>query len=387
MTGRIRFIDRRLNKVGVPAAADGGGTPTYGLAGLTVNETDAPPIAGLSVRALPGIIRRIIVVVMPGSRHILQRGMLLLPTLCVSAACAAPRIEAPQSAFDFGWRDSAETVTNRFVLRNAGDGPLYLTDIRTSCGCTRAEPARRALEPGEETELEVRTALRGLNGRIRKSVTVTSNDPDTPYLSLWVEGDARAAVSLEPPSVSFGRIDPSRPPASETVRLTGYLTNVTIRAATSDTAAFTLTRASDGRSLTVTPPLAPTPGVCRGLAHVTLSDPSQPTLALPLYAWVDDLIRIAPPALAFRPSAQAASVRLIIVRPGTAKRFRITAADVEGGSGAARVMARPGGNYQIALEGVIPDALATNAALVIRTDLAGRPEWRVPLRIEGRRAP
>ena len=296
-------------------------------------------------------------------------------------------MEAPQSAFDFGWRDSAETVTNRFVLRNAGDVPLYLTDIRTSCGCTRAEPERRALAPGEETELEVRTALRGLNGRIRKSVTVTSNDPNTPHLSLWVEGDARAAVSLEPPSVSFGRIDPRHPPVAETVRLTGYLTNVTIQAATSDTSAFTVTRAPDGRALTVAPILSSEPGVRRGLAHVTLSDPSQPTLALQLYAWVDDLIRIAPPALAFRPSAEPATLRLIVVRPGTAKRFRVTAAVVEGGSGATRIIARPDGNYQIALEGVIPNSLATNAALVLQTDLAEHPDWRVPLRLEGLRTP
>lgn len=314
--------------------------------------------------------------------------------VCAALVCAAagiglggPRIEAPQSAFNFGWRDASASVTNRFVLRNAGDAPLYLSDIRTSCGCTRAEPERRALAPGEETALEVRTALRGLNGRIRKSVTVVSNDPNTPQLSLWIEGDARAAVCLDPPNVSFGRIDPLHPPAAETVRLAGYLTNVTIKTATSDTPAFTISCAPDGQTLTVAPSLAPEPGACRGLAHVTLSDPAQPTLALPLYAWADDLIRIAPAALAFRPSAQAASTRLIVVRPGTAKRFRVTAADVEGGTGAARIMDRPGGNYQIALEGVVPDALATNAALVIRTDLAAHPEWRVPLRTESRRAP
>ena len=304
-----------------------------------------------------------------------------------SACLGGPRIEASLAVFDFGWRDASATVTNRFILRNSGDEILLLTDIRTSCGCSKAEPKRRALAPGEETALEVRTALRGLNGRIRKSVTVTSNDPGISHLSLWVEGEARAAVCLDPPSVSFGRIDPNHPPAAEPVRLAGYLTNVTIRAATSDTPAFTVTCAPGGRALTVVPALPAEPGARHGLAHVTLSDPAQPTLALQLYAWIDDLLRITPAALAFRPSAQAATMRLIIVRRGTAKRFNVTAAVVEGGTGATRIMARPDGNCQIALEGVIPDALATNAALVIRTDLAEHPEWRVPLRLEGLRTP
>lgn len=305
----------------------------------------------------------------------------------VSAARAAPRIDAPAATFHFGWRDSAETVTNRFILRNSGDAPLFITDIRTSCGCSRAEPERRALDPGAETTMEVRTALRGLNGPVRKSVTVISNDPDTPYLSLWIEGESKAAVCLEPPSVSFGRIDPAELPAPATVRLAGYLTNVTITAVTSDAPSYALTADPAGRALTVAPPRLTAAGAYRAVAHVTLSDPAQPTLALPLYAWVDDLIRIAPSALAFRPSAEPASTRLVIVRPGTAKRFRISGLSIEGGTGKPRAVARPDGNYQIVIEGVVPDTLATNAALVIQTDLAERPEWRVPLRLEGHRAP
>ncbi len=324
--------------------------------------------------------------------HSRKQGLSNLAALLASAAWtssvpAAPRIEAPDSAYAFGWRDSAETVTNRFTLRNAGDAPLHISEIRTSCACSRVEPERRVLAPGEETSLEVRTALRGLNGRVRKSVTVVSNDPDTPYLALWVEGEARAAVCLDPSNVAFGRIDPDAPPAPAVVRLAGYLTNLTVIAAASDNPAYAIEVDPAGRALTVAPPQPATAGPHRAVVRVTLSDPAQPALALPLYAWVDDLICIAPPSLAFRPSAEPASTRLVIVRPGTAKRFKITGLTVEGGSGATRAVARPDGNYQIALEGVVPDSLATNAALVILTDLPDRSEWRVPLRLEGHRAP
>jgi hypothetical protein len=309
-------------------------------------------------------------------------GLLAGALAAALAATAAPRIESPQPTYEFGWRDSAETLTNRFVLRNAGDGTLLISEIRTSCGCSRAEPQRRALGPGEETALDVQTSLRGLQGQIRKSVTVVSNDPDTPYLALWIAGEARAAVCLEPPNISFGRVDPREPPQPCAVRLAGYLTNVTATAVTCDNPAFAVLLDPAGRTLTVTPRLSE-PGAQRGLARVSLSDPSQPSLALPLYAWTDDLLRLSPPALAFRPSAEPAPARLVIVRPGTAGRFAITNASVEGGSGAVRVLGRPDGNYQLLVENVIPSSLASNAALVIRTDLTNRPAWRVPLRLEG----
>lgn len=303
--------------------------------------------------------------------------------LAALTAAAAPRIVAPQGTFSFGWRDAAETVTNRFVVRNEGDAPLHLTDIRFSCGCARAEPERRLLLPGEETTLEMRLALHGLYGPQRKSVTISSNDPETPYLSLWIEGEARAAVCLDPMNVSFGRVDPREAPTPIPVRLAGYLTNVTITAASSDNPAFSVTVAPDGRLLTVLPPQLPAPGAHRALVRVTLSDPAQPPLAVHLYAWLDDALRVVPSALAFRPGSEPASTRLVIVRPGTAARFRVTEACIDGGSGEARALPRPDGSYQIAVERVIPDTLATNAALVIRTDLPERPEWRVPLRREG----
>ena len=322
-----------------------------------------------------------------------QRPLALIASVCAAAglgiggAEAAPCIAAPQTTFSFGWRDAEETVTNRFILLNTGDAPLLLTDIRISCGCTHAEPERRQLQPGERTTLEMRLALHGLQGAQRKSVTVISNDPATPSLTFWIEGEARAAVCLEPPSVSFGRVQPQDPPVPSTVLLTGYRTNVTITAATSDNPVFAVSVVPGGRALSLAPPRLNAPGAQRGQVRVTLSDPAQPALSLHLYAWLDDVLRVVPAALAFRPGGEPASTRLVIVRPGTAKRFRITGAVIEGGTGHAEALARPDGSCQIAVQQVIPDTLATNATLLIRTDLPERPEWRVPMRREGHAAP
>lgn len=323
----------------------------------------------------------------PPRRRLFARPAALLLGLLAGTSLAAPHIEAPEATCRFGWRDAAESVTNHFVLRNTGDAPLALGAIRTSCGCTRAALARRLLPPGEETTLEVRLDLRGLSGPQRKSVSVLSNDPDTPNLTLWIEGEARSAVCLEPSSVSFGRIDPRSPSPPVTVRLAGYATHVTVAAALSDDPAFPVEIAPDGRALTLAPPQLAAPGTRRTLVRVTLSDPARPALLLSLHAWADDVLRVAPSALSFAPGAETASLRLVVVRPGTAGNFQITRAGIEGGTGTANALRRPDGSYHIKVAGVIPDTLTTNAALVIGTDLPARPEWRVPLRREARPEP
>jgi hypothetical protein len=216
--------------------------------------------------------------------------------LCVSAAAAPllgadePRIAVDRPVFRFGQRDAAETVTNRFILRNTGTAPLVVSAVRTSCGCTHAEPRQRRLAPGQQTELDVRLTLRGLNGRQRKSVSIVSNDPATPVLTLWMEGESRQAIYLVPPAVSFN--GPDRQPV--TVRLAGYATNVTATAAVPDDPAFRVTVAEDGRSLTFDPPQFAAPGAHRARTDITLSDPARGPLTLHLYAWQDEPPRANP---------------------------------------------------------------------------------------------
>ena len=310
-----------------------------------------------------------------GGYHLTSPALLAVP---------APQLSAPVTTYAFGWRDAAETVTNRFVLRNRGDADLHLTEIRTSCGCTRAEPGTRVIPPGGETSLDVHLSLRGLQGHQRKSVSVLSNDPHTPNLTLWIEGEARAAVGLEPPACSFGRVNPHEPPAPITVRLNGYETAITITEAASDHPAFAVAVQPDGRSLTVQPPVLADPGAYRGRVTVTLSTPQRGPLVLPVYAWRDDLLRIHPATLVYGADHGSATAlpRLVIVRSGTAPRFRVTGVRLEGARGNATFQTRPDGSVHIRVQGVESAPFAPDAALIIDTDLSEKSAWRVPLKRE-----
>jgi len=300
-----------------------------------------------------------------------------------ATAAPAPRLEVPLTTYDFGWRDATETVTNRFVLRNTGKADLHLKSIQTSCGCARAEPASRVIAPGAETVLEVLLALRGLQGQQRKSVSVLSNDPETPNLTLWMQGEARAAVCLEPPAFSFGHLLPDTPPATVTVRLDGYLTTATMTNAVSDNPAFPVSLSADGRSLLLEPPTLSVPGAHRATITVTLSCADRAPLSLPVYAWLEDLLRIYPAVLTCRADQTAAHApRIVIVKRGTVPRFQVTAVRVEGARGEASFKTHHDGTVHVHVPAIWPDTITPEAALVIVTDLPDRPEWRVPIRIQ-----
>lgn len=295
-----------------------------------------------------------------------------------------PRIIADPPTISFGQRDAGEIVTNRFTLRNTGRAELTLKRAVSSCGCIRTALKDRSVAPGQQTTLDVHLALRGLRGQQRKSVSVMSNDPITPVLNLWMEGEVRQAVCFEPASVTFGNILPDSPAPPVVVRLAGYMTNVTVTAVASNTPAFPVAISADGRSLTFDSPKLTAPGSYHARVEVSFSDPAYSPQILHVYAWRDAPLRVTPARITFRAADDPAVIaqRLVIVRPGTASRCTVLAARLEGVEGKTEIQPRPDGSHIIRLHNVRPATLTPGAALVIATDLADTPEWRVPIHPE-----
>lgn len=76
---------------------------------------------------------------------------------------------------DFGSIKEGDSVTLLYKFSNAGDKPLLLMSVKTSCGCTVARFPQNALFPGEEGEIEVIFNSHDHPGPVLKSVTVVSN--------------------------------------------------------------------------------------------------------------------------------------------------------------------------------------------------------------------
>jgi len=55
-----------------------------------------------------------------------------------------------------GVRPSDAAVEAGFAFRNAGDAPVTITGVRTSCGCTAAALEQKTYAPGESGRIDVR---------------------------------------------------------------------------------------------------------------------------------------------------------------------------------------------------------------------------------------
>ncbi|XLS31024.1 DUF1573 domain-containing protein [Flavobacteriaceae bacterium M23B6Z8] len=91
------------------------------------------------------------------------------------AAKLVPVMTFDKSEHDFGTIDQGTPVETTFTFTNTGNGPLIITDARSSCGCTvPSYPKDTPIAPGEKGELLVKFNGNGAN-QVSKTVTVTAN--------------------------------------------------------------------------------------------------------------------------------------------------------------------------------------------------------------------
>ncbi len=131
----------------------------------------------------------------------LMRGLakigLLMAVICFGCAGNQPKTDAqngtPQISFDdvshnFGTIAQGEKVTHTFKFRNIGDGPLQITDVTTSCGCTASKYSTEPVKPGESGTVEVIFDSYGREGKQLKSANVWTNCGEKPVkLQIFAE--------------------------------------------------------------------------------------------------------------------------------------------------------------------------------------------------------
>lgn len=125
-------------------------------------------------------------------------------TATAGATGGKPKIVCDEPEFDFGERRNDEKVEHEFIVKNAGDGLLIIDKVKTTCGCTVAQPEKKELKPGESTKIKATLTLANRQGPQSKQITVESNDPDTPILTLTMKGVATDPILIEPRTINLG---------------------------------------------------------------------------------------------------------------------------------------------------------------------------------------
>ena len=134
---------------------------------------------------------------------------ILVLTLSLSVA-AKSEISFDSTEIDFGEIESGKVVDVEFKFQNIGDSLLIIKNVAASCGCTATKLDKKEYQPGEKGSIPVKFYSRGYNGKITKSITVSSNDEKNVYTRLKITGKVNlkdfAAVELPKDRIDFKEV-------------------------------------------------------------------------------------------------------------------------------------------------------------------------------------
>ncbi len=111
----------------------------------------------------------------------------LFTSLAIFPQLLEPKVSVQQVEYDFGNINQNDIANHSFTITNTGGDVLKILDIKASCGCTAANPDKKELMPNESTQINVSFNSKGRKGPQTKTVTVKTNDPNTPALTLMIK--------------------------------------------------------------------------------------------------------------------------------------------------------------------------------------------------------
>ena len=117
-----------------------------------------------------------------------------------------PRITFTETVYDFGKVEQGDQVNHLFRFTNQGDRDLRIESVKTSCGCTAAVISSEVTAPGKEGTISATFDTTKFFGEKVKQVTVHSNDPIQPVVTLTLQGEIAVEVEVNPAQLYLGKI-------------------------------------------------------------------------------------------------------------------------------------------------------------------------------------
>jgi Protein of unknown function (DUF1573) len=77
--------------------------------------------------------------------------------------------------YDFGDIGDQDSVKHIYTVTNVGKNPLYIREVKPSCGCTGGNFTHEAIPPGGKGIVELKFSPQGKTGLQSKSATVIMN--------------------------------------------------------------------------------------------------------------------------------------------------------------------------------------------------------------------
>ncbi len=129
----------------------------------------------------------------------------------------APSIVIDNPVKDFGKVMQGTMLKHAFSFSNKGTTTLEILTVEASCGCQTASPSADKIPAGRSGQIEVSVDTAGMTGAIEESVSVATNDPRRPKVSLSVRADVQPEISLSSTSIYYERVPKGKEVTSEII--------------------------------------------------------------------------------------------------------------------------------------------------------------------------
>lgn len=113
---------------------------------------------------------------------------------------------------DFGVVARGSQLKYSFKMTNIWKVPLEITDVKVSCGCLKAEPSTRVLQPNETAMLNIHMDGKQFSGPKTIRIHVTVGPKFVSTATLTVSANARGDVAFLPNEIDFGTVQRGQTP-------------------------------------------------------------------------------------------------------------------------------------------------------------------------------
>ena len=114
-----------------------------------------------------------------------------------------PKIEVENATHDFGKTGPSKRHQCEYAFKNVGQGTLIIKEIKSTCGCTVPELAKKKYEPGESGVIKVAFTAPAHEGDVSKHLYIISNDPENPRFELNVKASVELSIIADPPALQL----------------------------------------------------------------------------------------------------------------------------------------------------------------------------------------
>lgn len=334
----------------------------------------------------------------------LRTAMPAILTLCAAALLATPaagqalhpRAVIPDPVYDAGGVAKGEKISHDFVIRNDGEAPLEISDVRPACGCTVAE-FDKVIAPGETGTVRTMLDTMSFDGPIGKAIMVFTNDPVNPKLQLSLKADVRPYLFIQPGYARFVQAQQSEPGVVKQIVFTTTYDDLKILEVESPYPFLKVdyreaTEEDEPRDygvgrqwvLTLTLDYTTAPvGTLADYVTIHTNHPNQPIAQLPISGFVRPMIAVTPTAADFGEievgEPQNASM---LIRSFASEDVAVTAAETDVPGVELEVKQIEAGKryaLQVTLSPDMPKG-SFDGTIKIKTDSPKQPLIEVPLR-------